>query len=103
VRRCWFESVGLTLLVRRCWRDVVGWTLLVGFFWGWVRGLVLSINNGRPSSMYMLCPHEIGLDSWNRGGQESVVRPDLISPQDLGGISPNREESSSCGNGVAQR
>ena len=45
---------------------------------------MLSINSGRPSSMYMLCPHEIGRDSWDRGGQESVVRPDLNSPQDLG-------------------
>ena len=32
----------------------------------------------------MMCPHDIGRDSWDRGGQESVVRPDFNSPQDLG-------------------
>ena len=32
--------------------------------------------------MYMLCPHEIGRDSWDRGGHESVVY--CNSPQDLG-------------------
>ena len=31
-----------------------------------------------------MCPHDIGRDSWDRGGQESVVRPDFNSPQDLG-------------------
>ncbi len=30
----------------------------------------------------MLCPHDIGRDSWDRGGQESVV--DCNSPQELG-------------------
>ena len=34
--------------------------------------------------MYMWCPHEIGRDSWDRGGQESVGRPDFNSPQELG-------------------
>ena len=32
----------------------------------------------------MMCPYVIGRDSWDRGGQESVVRPDFNSPQDLG-------------------
>ena len=32
----------------------------------------------------MLCPHDIGRDSWDRGGRESVVCPDYNSPQDLG-------------------
>ena len=32
----------------------------------------------------MMCPHDIGRDSWDRGGQESVGRPDFNSPQDLG-------------------
>ena len=32
----------------------------------------------------MMCPYIIGRDSWDRGGQESVVRPDFNSPQDLG-------------------
>ena len=40
--------------------------------------------SGRPSSMYMWCPHDIGRDSWDRGGQESVARPDLNSPKNLG-------------------
>ena len=34
--------------------------------------------------MHMKCPDGIGRDSWDRGGQESVVRPDFNSPQDLG-------------------
>ena len=32
----------------------------------------------------MLCPDAIGRDSWDRGGQEYVVRPDLNSPHELG-------------------
>ena len=32
----------------------------------------------------MMCPYVIGRDSWDRGGQESVGRPDFNSPQDLG-------------------
>ena len=32
----------------------------------------------------MMCPHVIGRDSWDRGGQESVGRPDFNSPQDFG-------------------
>ena len=32
----------------------------------------------------MMCPYVIGRDSWDRGGQESVVRPVFNSPQDLG-------------------
>ena len=32
----------------------------------------------------MWCPHDIGREIWDREGQESVVRPDFNSPQDLG-------------------
>ena len=32
--------------------------------------------SGRPNSMNTLCPDEIGCDSWDEGGKESVVRPD---------------------------
>ena len=32
----------------------------------------------------MMCPYVIGRDSWDRGGQESVARPDFNSPQYLG-------------------
>ncbi len=46
-----------------------------------IHGFLCGIS-GRPSSMYMLCPHDIGRDSWDRGGQESVV--DCNSPQELG-------------------
>ena len=35
-------------------------------------GLLCGIS-GRPSSTNVWCPHDIGRDSWDRGGQESVV------------------------------
>ena len=34
--------------------------------------------------MHMWCLDGIGREIWDRGGQESVVRPDFNSPQDLG-------------------
>ena len=46
-----------------------------------IKGFLGGIS-GRPSSMYMLCPHEIGRDIWDRGGQESVEI--FNSPEDLG-------------------
>ena len=42
----------------------------------------LCVFSGRPSSMYMLCPDDIGRDIWDRGGQESVEF--FNSPQELG-------------------
>ena len=48
-----------------------------------INGLLCGIS-GRPNSTNVLCPDKIGRDSWDRGGQESVVRPDFNSPQDLG-------------------
>ena len=51
----------------------------------WV--LVCSI--GRPSSARVLCPHEIGRDSWDRGGQDSVEQPDLNSPPRIWGKKPS--------------
>ena len=35
-------------------------------------------------SMNMWCPEDLGRDSWDRGGQEAVVRPDLNAPQGFG-------------------
>ena len=40
--------------------------------------------SGRPNSMNMMCPYDIGRDSWEWEGQESVEWPDLNSPQELG-------------------
>ena len=37
---------------------------------------------GSPGSMNMVCPDNIGRDSWDRGGQESVVF--CNSPQEMG-------------------
>ena len=34
--------------------------------------------------MNMLCPYDIGRDSWEWEGQESEEWPDLNSPQELG-------------------
>ena len=34
--------------------------------------------------MHMWCLDGIGREIWDREGQESVVRPDFNSPQDLG-------------------
>ena len=44
---------------------------------------------GSPRSMNMVCPDNIGRDSWDRGGQEAVVCPDCNSPQEFGGRNPH--------------
>ena len=51
--------------------------------------------SGRPNSMYMLCPYDIGRDSWDREGQQSVLF--CNSPQELG------EEALTEGSGVSPR
>ena len=43
---------------------------------------------GSPCSMNMVCPDNIGRDSWDRGGQESVVCPGLTPPKNLGEETP---------------
>ena len=45
---------------------------------------------GSPRSMDMVCPDNIGRDSWDRGGQEAVVCPDCNSPQEFGGRNPHQ-------------
>ena len=44
---------------------------------------------GSPRSMDMVCPDNIGRDSWDRGGQGAVVCPDCNSPQEFGGRNPH--------------
>ena len=44
---------------------------------------------GSPRSMDMVCPDNVGRDSWDRGGQEAVVCPDCNSPQEFGGRNPH--------------
>ena len=39
---------------------------------------------GRPDSMYMCCPHNIGRDSWDRGEHKSAVELDPSSPHEVG-------------------
>ena len=47
----------------------------------------------------MWCPHDIGRDSWEWDGQESVVWPDLNSPQELGEEALTEMIPVSLGNG----
>ena len=56
-----------------------------------LRGALCGIS-GRPNSMYMLCPYDIGRASWDRGGQQSVLF--CNSPSRIGGRSPHRGERS---------
>ena len=90
-------------IVLYCPRIVANGLLLHGymFFFGkllWkkvgifshVFGEVVCCIIGSPRSMNVVCPDNIGRDSWDRGGQEAVVCPDCNSPQEFGGRNPHQ-------------